>query len=133
MQITGSRCGTLRHVPFEETWPPTENNLGGPYWERVLSGKGIHAKGYESSFRPKPSGGGVSTHGRLKEQSVARGEFATGVVVMAVLACCVMMVVRCAGDGKGSSGRRFVVPRKSRSRARAGRALLHSRTERDEV
>ncbi|CAM9859249.1 unnamed protein product, partial [Phaeothamnion confervicola] len=37
LEITGNRCGAIQWVPFEEEWPPTENNLGGPYWERRLA------------------------------------------------------------------------------------------------
>ena len=40
----GSRCGNIKYVPFQEDWPPRENNLGGPYWERKLNKIGVHAQ-----------------------------------------------------------------------------------------
>lgn len=55
----GSRCGSLRYVPFEETWPPVENNLGGPYWERRLSGKGVHAQDYTPPYKSRYSRSGT--------------------------------------------------------------------------
>lgn len=140
-QIMGSRCGTLRHVPFAEAWPPTENNLGGPYWERRLAGKGIYADGYSSYANQHNSGGdGAAGWGGVEElrrqaaeaakTRAARGEagvelgiFTTVVLVMGVLCCCVLCIVRCAAGGDGGGGRRFASSgsRKPRGRPKVSR------------
>eukprot|EP00611_Tribonema_gayanum_P003164 TRINITY_DN12466_c0_g1_i1.p1 TRINITY_DN12466_c0_g1~~TRINITY_DN12466_c0_g1_i1.p1 ORF type:complete len:496 (-),score=126.69 TRINITY_DN12466_c0_g1_i1:352-1839(-) len=36
LEILNNRCNSIAWVPFKEEWPPTENNLGGPYWEAVF-------------------------------------------------------------------------------------------------
>lgn len=119
----GSRCGTLRYVPFKETWPPVENNLGGPYWERKLAGKGVHSTGYTSLFGEESSGlrGGFDPSVARGDSGVGSGILATVLVVMGVLFCCIMAIARCAGSDAGTNGRRFVVPRKARTKGRAFR------------
>lgn len=147
----GNKCGTLRHVPFQETWPPTENNLGGPYWERVLNSKGLHAVEYEPPFEPhsltiaRADSGGIFSWLGLGRKSaeaaeartargevgVGRGILTTSILVMIVLCCCVLTVVSCAERGGGME-QRYAGPRKMRPRGRTARRA-NARNAKEEV
>lgn len=126
-------------MPFSETWPPTENNLGGPYWERRLSGKGVHALDYtpplQSRYSRNDRSGGlrgdVVVANRRRKREGGFGVFVACAMAFGVIGCCAMGVANCligagAGGGSGggeSAGRRSVGggPRKARGRTKWGR------------
>lgn len=119
-QITGSRCGTLKYVPFEEDpWPLTENNLGGPYWERRLSQNGRHASEHVAPMGAGGAGGAVKVAPALGPSSSSN----TLLRIAGVLSC-LMGDLRCGavyrrrGRKNGKGGRRFVGPRKPRGRSK---------------
>lgn len=110
----GSRCGTLTYVPFKESWPPTENNLAGPYWERRLQGKGIHAPGYTpvlagpdkysraGGIRRRGAGGG----GGAFFGPNSRLFFACALTFAAIGACAMGFASCCSGDDAGPGASR---------------------------
>ncbi|CAM9508341.1 unnamed protein product, partial [Ectocarpus sp. 6 AP-2014] len=115
LEIMGSRCGTLRYVPFEETWPPTENNLAGPYWERRRAGRGIHAPGYAPALSGPSKyvrAGGSSRAGRpglgwgaafLKKFKL----FCAFAFTFAAIGACALGFASCfAGEDGGAGARR---------------------------
>lgn len=108
----GSRCGTLRHVPFEETWPPTENNLAGPYWDRRLQRKGIHAVDYTPPHNSKYSrarvGPGFSSiRWQSRSQSTKDrfgvGTFFTCLLVLAAIGGCALGCANFLGGNDDTS------------------------------
>jgi len=114
----GSRCGTIRYVPFEETWPPTENNLAGPYWERRREGKGIHAPDYTPSVVAGASAaaGGLRTpkrYSRGRQGSRFAGRFfgpstklffAFALTFAAITGCALGLAGCCSGEEAGAGG-----------------------------
>lgn len=103
----GSKCGTLGYVPFEETWPPRENNLGGPYWERRLSGKGIYAPDYQPPFQ------GMSKYYRAGRQEFEEDEGRSGggfglfiacVLAFTAIGCFAMGIASCMVGDEGGPG-----------------------------
>lgn len=125
LQITASRCGTLKYVPFEEgSWPPTENNLGGPYWERRLSEKGVHAPEYVALPHPAGAAAANMAVARISTGPSFYTQLPTMKVlfyVVGALCCCGLALAWCVGssgkDGNGA-GRRYVGPRKPRGRSK---------------
>lgn len=129
----GSKCGNLKHVPFQESWPPAENNLGGPYWERRLAGKGIHhpayklAHGVSSSASAARPPSAVAAKGLRVAGNSARGSLpgvSMAAVCLTVFLCfCVLGVAHCvSGAGNRGAGRwskRSLGPRKPRGRSKA--------------
>lgn len=109
----GSRCGSLRYVPFEESWPPVENNLGGPYWNRRLSGRGVHADDYTSAFESRYSRSGLRTQGTAGggggDGSSGGGKFklfVASALAFSAIGGCAMGIAGClmgdeAGGGNG--------------------------------
>ncbi|CAM9826528.1 unnamed protein product, partial [Ectocarpus sp. 12 AP-2014] len=115
LEVMGSRCGTLTYVPFEETWPPTENNLAGPYWERRRAGRGIHAPGYTPALSGPSKyvrAGGSSRGGRpgvgwgaafLKKFKL----FCAFAFTFAAIGACALGFASCfAGEDGGAGARR---------------------------
>lgn len=110
----GSRCGTIRYVPFEESWPPTENNLAGPYWARRLEGKGVHAPDYTPAVaaRNKYSrirrGSGKGRRGRDDIFGDNFKMFCACALTFAMIGGCALSCAGCCSEGGGGArgGRR---------------------------
>ncbi|CAM9815553.1 unnamed protein product [Pylaiella littoralis] len=115
LEIVTSKCGSLRYVPFEESWPPTENNLAGPYWERRLEGKGIHAPGYTPAISAPNKysraggirrGSGTGGWGRDDIFGEQFKLFCACALTFAAIGGCALGCASCCSEGGGGGGRR---------------------------
>lgn len=134
----GSRCGNLKHVPFREDWPPRENNLGGPYWDRKLNKIGVHAPEYKALEDPRapavaaavdnanPAGDASTETGTAAKYGI----FTSLLGLLGAICCCMcgFALWGKSGNRGGSGGRRFAGPRKSRGRTK----LLRRNSAKDE-
>lgn len=111
-KVMGSRCGTLRHVPFEESWPPTENNLAGPYWDRRIQRKGVHAVDYIPPYNSKYSrarvGPGFSSIHRQSRPKSTEDRFGVGtffafLLVFAAIGGCALGCANFLSDDNDTS------------------------------